>query len=251
MNCSPDLLEAYLDEELDAAQHSAVEDHLASCVDCSDTYARLQRQKESIRRAAPYFTAPPQLRQSVRAALHAQQGEGTAPPHKEAYWRWAAIAASILLAASVAWNIVQLRPRPAEDRIAENIFADHIRSLIGTHLMDVVSTDQHTVKPWFAGKLDFSPVVKDLSAEGFPLAGGRIEYISGRRVAALVYYRRKHVINIFTWPAAGEAGLASTSSEALITRNGYNLLHWTSGSMTYWAVSDVSATDLKTLRNLL
>jgi anti-sigma factor RsiW len=152
--------------------------------------------------------------------------------------------------ASVAWNIVLLRPRPAEDRIAENIFADHIRSLIGTHLMDVVSTDQHTVKPWFAGKLDFSPVVKDLSSEGFPLAGGRIEYISGRRVAALIYYRRKHVINLFMWPESG-VGQAPTRSAALITRNGYHLLHWTSGSMMYWAVSDVSARDLKAFRNLL
>lgn len=246
MNCSPDLLEAYLDEELDAAQHTAVEEHLASCGDCSDTYARLLRQKENIRRSAPYYNAPSGLRQSVRATLRVQQRDEDAP-RKEAYWRWAAIAASILLVASVAWNVVQLRPQPAENRIAENIFADHIRSLIGTHLMDVVSTDQHTVKPWFAGKLDFSPVVKDLSAEGFPLAGGRVEYLSGRRVAALVYYRRKHVINVFTWPVAGEAG----TGETLLSRNGYNLLHWTSGSMTYWAVSDVSATDLKTLRNLL
>ena len=245
MNCSLDLLEAYLDEELDAAQHSAVQEHLASCASCSDKYARLLRQKENIRRSAPYYNAPSGLRQSVRAVL--RDAEKEAGGRREPYWRWAAIAASILLVASVAWNIVQLRPRAMEDRIAENIFADHIRSLIGTHLMDVVSTDQHTVKPWFAGKLDFSPIVRDLDAEGFPLAGGRIEYISGRRVAALVYYRRKHVINVFTWPAAGEAG----PDETLISRNGYNLLHWTSGSMTYWAVSDVSATDLKTLRNLL
>jgi anti-sigma factor RsiW len=249
MNCSRDLVEAYLDEELDAAQHTAVEEHLASCSDCSDTYARLLRQKEQIRQAAPYYAAPSGLRQSVRAALR-DQWKTEAAPRRETYWRWAAIAASILLMASVAWNIVLLRPRPAEDRIAENIFADHIRSLIGTHLMDVVSTDQHTVKPWFAGKLDFSPVVKDLSSEGFPLAGGRIEYISGRRVAALIYYRRKHVINLFMWPES-EVGQAPTSSEALITRNGYHLLHWTSGSMTYWAVSDVSAGDLKAFRNLL
>jgi anti-sigma factor RsiW len=249
MNCSPDLLEAYLDEELDAAQRIAMEQHLSSCADCSDRYARLRRQKENIRQASPYYSAPPQLRQSIRAAVRAQQRDEDAP-RKQAYWRWAAIAASLLLVASVAWNIVQLQRRPAEDVIAENIFADHIRSLIGTHLMDVVSTDQHTVKPWFAGKLDFSPVVKDFSAEGFPLAGGRIEYISGRRVAALVYYRRKHVINVFTWPAGGDAARAP-SGEALVTRNGYNLLHWTDGSMTYWAVSDVSATDLKMLRNLL
>lgn len=247
MNCSPDLLEAYLDEELDAAQQTAVKEHLAACADCSDRYARLRQQKEGVRRAAPYYSAPPQLRQSVRAALRDAGGTGG---NREPYWRWAAIAASLLLVASVAWNIVQLRPRIAEDRIAESILADHIRSLIGTHLMDVVSTDQHTVKPWFAGKLDFSPPVRNLDADGFPLAGGRIEYISGRRVAALIYYRRKHVINLFIWPTS-ETGGSSQSGETLVTRNGYNLLHWTSGSMTYWAVSDVPMADLKAFRNLL
>jgi anti-sigma factor RsiW len=209
----------------------------------------LCQQKQNIRRAAPYYSAPLPLRQSVRVALR-DAGREAAGKHVQPYWQWAAIAAAILLVASVAWNIVQLRPRGAEDSIAENILADHIRSLIGTHLMDVVSTDQHTVKPWFAGKLDFSPPVQNLDADGFPLAGGRIEYIADRRVAALIYYRRKHIINLFIWPAA-ERDATSQGGTALLTRNGYNILHWTSGSMTYWAVSDVSVADLKIFRNLL
>jgi len=121
---------------------------------------------------------------------------------------------------------------------------DHIRSLISGHLADVPSSDRHTVKPWFAGKLDFSPEVKDLGAEGFPLAGGRVEYIAGRRVAALVYQRRQHVIDLFTWPETSREGPLK------ISRNGYNALHWTARGMTYWAVSDVSAGDLEKLREL-
>src|SRR5439155_24246996 len=119
------------------------------------------------------------------------------------------------------------------------------RSLLGSRLVDVASSDQHTVKPWFAGKLDFSPAVRDLAGQGFPLAGGRLEYLSGRRVAALVYYRRQHVINLFTWP-----GGSSSVSETSTSLDGYNLLQWTDGSMTYWVVSDASSAELKIFRSL-
>jgi len=151
----------------------------------------------------------------------------------------------LLLVASVAWNLAQLRPRSFQTDLAENVLSDHIRSLIGTRLVDVPSSDQHTVKPWFAGKLDFSPEVKDLEAQGFPLVGGRIEYLAGRRVAALVYHRRQHVITLFIWPDASSSG-----ADAGISRNGYNLLHWTAGPMTYWAVSDVSTSDLEKFQSL-
>jgi anti-sigma factor RsiW len=150
------------------------------------------------------------------------------------------------LVASVTSNLVQLRHSAVENSVAESVVGDHIRSLIGTHLVDVPSSDQHTVKPWFAGKLDFSPDVKNFEAEGFPLVGGRIEYLAGRRVAALVYRRRQHLINVFTWPA----GSASAGSGARLARNGYNLLQWTDGPMTYWAASDVSAVELDRLRDL-
>jgi anti-sigma factor RsiW len=244
MSCSRDLIEAYLDDELDAAQHSAFEQHLAACANCSDTYTRLRQQKANIKTAAPYYTPPPNLQRSVRDALR-RAGTEKAKPVSEVPWRWLALAASLLLVVSVSWNVAQLRPRSSGADVAENVLSDHIRSMIGTRLVDVPSSDQHTVKPWFAGKLDFSPDVKDLEAQGFPLVGGRIEYLAGRRVAALVYHRRQHVITLFIWPDA-----SSSSVDAGISRNGYNLLHWTSGPMTYWAVSDVSASDLQNFRNL-
>lgn len=253
MNCSRELIEAYLDEELDASLRVAVERHLAACPDCSHVHAGLLEQKADIKAAAPYFRAPANLRRSIRGALEQAAAEHSKPPALTAPrrgmgitapWRGLAIAASLLLLISVFWNVIQMRPRTAGSELADAIVTDHIRSLIGAHLLDVPSSDQHTVKPWFAGKLDFSPDVRDLSAQGFPLVGGRVEYLEGRRVAALVYQRRLHVINLFVWPA-GPSG-----TEAPISRNGYNLIHWTTGPMTYWAVSDVNAADLAMLRDL-
>lgn len=242
MNCSPDLIAAYLDGELDAAQHGAVEQHMAGCPACSEEYARLRGQKMKINAAAPYYNAPLDLRQSVRGALRSMDTDQAPPPVRDALWKWLAIAACLLLAVSVSWNF--LRPQQARDDLAENAISDHIRSLLGTHLMDVTSSDRHTVKPWFAGKLDFSPDVKDLAAQGFPLAGGRVDYLRGRRVAALIYYRRRHVINLFIWPAG------SSGAEASMSHNGYNVVHWTSGAMTYWAVSDVASAELQNFRSL-
>jgi len=154
-----------------------------------------------------------------------------------------AIAASLLLALSVGWNIVQLRSRPAAEDVRRSVIAGHVRSLIGDHLLDVASTDQHTVKPWFAGKLDFAPVVKDLAAQGFPLAGGRVDYLADRRVAALIYYRRLHVITLYQWPSGAVSAEENSRSD-----DGYNVLHWTGEGMTWWAVSDVSAAELQVFR---
>jgi anti-sigma factor RsiW len=243
MNCSRDWIEAYLDDELDAAQHAAIEQHLATCPNCSETCARVREQKARIKAAAPYYAPPLDVQQSVRDALQ-RAGTEKAKPTWEAPWKWLTVAASLLLMVSVFWNLALLRTRSSEADVAENVLNDHIRSLIGAHLVDVPSSDQHTVKPWFAGKLDFSPAVKDLEAQGFPLVGGRVEYLAGRRVAALVYHRRQHVVTLFIWPDA------SSSGDARISRNGYDLLHWTTGPMTYWAVSDVSNPDLEKFRTL-
>jgi anti-sigma factor RsiW len=246
MNCAPDLIEAYLDEELDAPLRAAVGQHVAACPECSEAYARLLGQKASIKAAARYYNAPPELRQSVRDALRHSTVAEAKPRVSERPWRWLAIAATMLLVASISSNLLQLRHSAAENSIAESVVGDHIRSLLGTHLVDVPSSDQHTVKPWFAGKLDFSPDVKNFEVEGFPLVGGRIEYLAGRRVAALVYRRRQHVINVFTWPAES----AKATSEVRLARDGYNLLQWTEGPMTYWAASDLSAVELDRLRDL-
>lgn len=246
MNCSRELLEGFVDEELDPGRKAEVEEHLAACRNCSEEYSRIREQQTAIRSLAPYYDAPADLQQSVRQAL---LKAASAKPVVEAGnfpWRVLAIAASVFLACSLTWNFSQLRTRtPERDIIAQNILSGHIRSLMGTHLLDVVSTDQHTVKPWFNGKIDFSPVVKDFAPQGFPLIGGRIEYISGRAVAALVYQRRKHIINLFTWPST-----ASDAKETRLSLNGYNELQWTDSSMTYWAVSDLGAAELRQFKAL-
>jgi anti-sigma factor RsiW len=238
VNCSRDLIEAYLDEELTPGPKSAVEEHLAGCADCSAAYGRLSEQRANIKSAAPYYSAPAQLQQSVRDALRREASTKSTP------WRGLAIAASVLLAVSVAWNVRQAQPRNAENDLAQNVLSDHIRSLMGTHLLDVPSTDQHTVKPWFNGKLDFAPDVKNFAAQGFPLIGGRIEYLADRSVAALVYHRRQHVINVYTWPSSSADGASHFS------RNGFNVLHWRNGSMTWWAVSDIPMAELEQFKAL-
>ena len=237
MNCPLLRLDAWLDEELDAAQMAEIETHLAGCADCAAAAARMREQKRRIRAEAPYYPAPAELQHSIRQALRHESAA-------DAPWRWMAIAACLLLAASLSWNALLLRSRmPAQD-VAAGVLTGHFRSLLAGHLLDVESTDQHTVKPWFAGKLDFSPEVKDLAAEGFPLIGGRVDYLSGHRVAALIFHRRQHVINLFTWPEEAPAG------ETRLTRGGVHLLHWTENGMTYWAVSDVAAAELDRLREL-
>ena len=246
MNCSRDLLEAYMDEELDPGLSASVEEHLSGCPSCSEVYARLREQRSNIRSAAPYYSAPAELERTVRDALRQATANENKAAASRVPWRSLAIAASILLAMSVSWNLrPSPRPTAEHDLVAENILADHIRSLIGTHLLDVPSTDQHTVKPWFNGKLDFSPEVKDFASQGFPLIGGRLDYVMDRDVAALVFGRRQHVINVFTWPSS-----STPPAESQFSRNGYNVVHWADGSMTFWAVSDIALSELTQFMDL-
>jgi len=246
MNCSSDLIEAYMDGELDPASKAAVEEHLSTCQACLEAHARFRKQSASIRAAAPYYTAPAQLQQSVREALRRAAGNERPTVVRNTPWRWVAIAATVLLAVSISWNFRRPQTQAGErDLIAQNVLSDHIRSMIGTHLLDVPSTDQHTVKPWFNGKLDFSPDVKDFASQGFPLIGGRLDYLTGRTVAALVYRRRQHVINLFTWPSD-----STPVDESHFSRNGYNAVHWTYRSMTCWAVSDIGMNELEQFKDL-
>jgi anti-sigma factor RsiW len=197
----------------------ALAEHLRTCPSCV------------VRTHARYYEAPPGLEKKIRQSLRRE----TRTP---APWRWLAIAAAIMLAASLAWNVALVRSRvDPQQMVASAVLSAHVRSLTGTHLIDVPSSDQHTVKPWFNGKLDFAPTVKDL--EGFPLLGGRLEYFDGRPAAALIYGRGKHIINLFTWPSPAPTG------ETTQTRNGYHLKSWSSNGMTYWAVSDVNETDFR------
>jgi anti-sigma factor RsiW len=234
MTCesATNLVEPYLDDELDASLSAQVHEHLATCPECAEAHGRLLELRRGIRAQAPYYRAPADLHDQIHAAL--QQADRPATGH----WRSFAIAASVLLAVSLAWNLAVLRSSNA-NRAADNMIAAHVRSMMATHLLDVPSSDRHTVKPWFNGKLDFAPDVKDFASQGFPLLGGRLDYIDGHAAAAMVYQRRQHVINLFTWPSASSGGQADFS------RNGYHAVHWDGAGMTYWVVSDLAPAELQ------
>ena len=198
-----------------------------------------------IARDATYYKAPEGLRARVQAKLRAEAREQARPQ----MWRWGGMAASFLLVAMVSWNVGRLQTGGAdEDRIIRDVAAAHVRSLmIEGHLNDVASTDQHTVKPWFEGKLDFAPVVSDFAASGFTLIGGRLDYLDGRPVAALTYRHRLHVVNLFQWPATASGDRAPVA----LARHGYALVHWRRAGIDYWAVSDIASEDLLAFARLL
>src|ERR1700730_1689699 len=218
------LLDAYLDRELEPAESASVRDHVGSCVACRERLADRESLGRQVRRA-PYYPAPDALR--ARLAQSRARSSRTSP--------WLPWAAAAILVVSVAGSALIMRGSPQAthtlnpiDSMAQAVVDSHVRALMGEHLFDVRSTDQHTVKPWFLGKVDFSPPVDDLAPLGFPLTGGRLDYIAGRPVAALVYTRAKHTINLFIWP---EASASVPRSDARTIR-GFHMRHWTRGGMS-------------------
>jgi len=240
------VLHGYLDGELDATRAAEFERHLEGCRECENSLAAAEALRSSLQRGLLYERAPLSLRKNIRAGLDA----ATAPETRRIpAWRWLAIAASILIVAGVswyAWPRVQNSASTAPFTAAEIIDA-HVRSLQPGHLTDVTSSDQHTVKPWFNGKLAFVPPVKDFSDEGFPLLGGRLDVLGGQNVAALVYGRRKHIINVFVLPTRQP----DTPIHPPGLRQGYQWYHWRHQGMEYCVVSDLSASDLRELAVLL
>ncbi len=235
-------LDAYVDRELDVVTASQFERHLTECVACRAMSERYQQLHDSVQAQIPYFKAPRDLEDQIRARLHPAERVQDRTTQREwfPHWRGWAIAASLAILLVFSTVLFEtFRRLPPTEMLAQQVVSNHIRSLMANHLSDVISSDQHTVKPWFSGKLDFAPVVKDLSSEGFPLAGGRLDYLDDRPVAALVYKRRQHTINLFLWPSAD-----SDSNPRTITIKGYNVVHWTQSHMTYWAVSDVNRAEL-------
>jgi anti-sigma factor RsiW len=244
----------YLDGELDLVRTIEVEAHLKTCADCVRELERQQALREALRHSSLVYAAPAALRNRVQASLDAASAPAAKIPEKAGVWqgtqiwRWAAAFSVLVLCSITAWQLLAGLHAPSQNqRLAAEVFASHVRSLEANHLMDVVSTDQHTVKPWFDGKLDFSPPVEDFASDGFPLIGGRLDYLEGREVAALVYQRRKHYINLFVWPDAS----GSRAAPAMQSQQGYNLLRWSQGGFHFWAASDVSAPDLAEFVRLL
>ncbi len=235
-------LGAHLDGELDAAEAAEVRAHLETCAACAALLERHQTLRAAVRDELPFHRAPDVLRARVRDAM--REAAPRLALRRAVPWRALAVAASAVLVVAGTWRLAS--DRAAASALTEEVLAAHVRSLMPGHLTDVASTDQHTVKPWFDGRLDFSPPVADQAAAGFPLLGGRLDYVGGRPVAALVYGRRLHRINVFVWPDRG-----GPSGPARAERNGYYLEHWTRGGMTFWAVSDLNRAELQSFVGLL
>ena len=249
MNCREvrDLVHASLDGELDLVRQIEIDEHSRQCQACQAIYESQRALQSALKADGLYFTAPARLERQVRAAVRA-----AAAPSRwwsaalSPSWLAAAAAAAAIVIAAVLVGPLALQ-RSQGDQIAQEVMSAHIRSLMPGHLTDVLSSDQHTVKPWFAGKLDFSPPVVDLKDEGFPLVGGRLDYVENRPIAALAYRRGEHIVNLFIWPSASNAEVP----EVLNGHQGYNALSWSRNHTNFWVVSDLNAAELRQFAQLV
>jgi anti-sigma factor RsiW len=246
MNCAEIrlLLHADADGELDAANSLELGRHLKSCSACAAEQKSLQALRAALRNGDLNFRAPESLKRDVRQFVRDMDEEKRSRKRTDAQWLWKFLA---LGATSFALLAIVLRPAglSEHDALLNEIVAGHVRSLQVEHLTDVATSDQHTVKPWFNGKLDFAPDVKDFAEQGFPLIGGRLDYLQGRAIAALVYRRNKHFINVFVWPAG------KNSPEQIETVRGYVVINRDANGLHYCLVSDLNETELSELAGLL
>jgi anti-sigma factor RsiW len=239
------LLHPYFDGELDFSESLAFEEHLAHCSDCTLILEEQKKLRAVLAQSSLRYIAPKELKQKVRSTLK-KNGESRKIIFQ---WNWKiyGVAASIAIAFVALWMLIPKESSNNEAALTNEIVSSHVRSLMASHLFDIASTDQHTVKPWFAGKLNFSPTVKDFSAQGFQLIGGRLDYIDGKPVAALVYQHQKHLINVFEW--TGEA--AQNEKSIIEHERGFNVIGDQSGGIRLWLVSDLNAEELAQLADML
>jgi anti-sigma factor RsiW len=226
------LIQADLDGELEAAEAAAVAEHVAGCPRCAGVRRQLAALQTKLRAELPFHAAPPELRARLERGVRPRRPMALLP-----FGAGFAVAACLALLLVIPRAFV-----PSHRDLAGEAVAGHIRALQPGHLLDVTSSDQHTVKPWFDGRLDYAPPVKDLAADGFPLTGARLDYLDGRPVAALVYRRARHIIDLFVWP--GDS--AASSGE----QSGYNYVAWSDGKMTFWAISDLNLAELREFTQL-
>ncbi|MBO4221270.1 anti-sigma factor [Bradyrhizobium neotropicale] len=229
------LLQALIDGELDAGHAREVEDHVAGCTRCTELAKDYRAISRMIAEKGASYTAPPELRRRIEAALP----QPKVTPSRRAVLRGFALGSAVSAMAATGLVAVILRSDD-EARVQSELVSAHLRSLQAGHLTDVLSTDQHTVKPWFNGRLDVAPPVIDLTALGFTLIGGRLDYVDARPIGAVVYRRRQHVINLFVAQTSDTERHAARTSQ----RQGFNIRHWSDHGLNFWAVSDLSADEL-------
>jgi anti-sigma factor RsiW len=248
MNCedAQNLVDGYVDGELDMVRTLEIEEHLRGCALCSQGYQDRQILHDGIKAHSGYFKAPADLQTRIQLSL--RKAAKAESPSRRLPWQWLKVAAPMAAAAIVVLMLVPfLRSPRVEDTLTRELISSHVRSLMANHLADVSSSDKHTVKPWFNGKLDFSPPVENLVEQGFPLVGGRLDYLDNRPVAALVYQRKKHFINVFIWPSTQSSEIGTKP----VTLQGYRLFQWARSGMTFWAVSDLEESELQEFVRLL
>lgn len=247
MPCNEALrVQAYFDGELDAGAAAEVERHLETCPDCGALLRDLETTRTALRESAPYHRINPELRERIADALEDEDGER---PRRRMTWTGMSFLTGAVsgggvtaLAAMLAFFLLL---QPPTDLLVADLTNAHLRSLMSDHAIDVVSSDRHTVKPWFAGHTDVSPPAVNFASQGYNLVGGRADYIDGHRAAVVVYRHGKHVINVFAWIAGNERLPATTA------RNGYHLIFWKSGNIAFCAVSDTGLDEIMTLTRLI
>lgn len=250
MQCqeSKKLLDAYVDNEVDLMQSVVLEDHLAQCSDCTRNVESRRALKDAIQDSNLRYAAPPELVRSVRKSLR-MPADSVASPK----WQWfraafVGFAAATALCTVIATVIIyQFRTPQPQQQLATLLIDDHVRSMQGgtNHLVDIPSSNQHVVKPWFNDKLDYSPKVTDFADKGFPLIGGRLDYLNDRNVAVLIYKRNQHVINVYVYPVKGD------STQNVYQKNGYNVIYWSREGMEYSVVSDLNLAELQQFAGML
>jgi anti-sigma factor RsiW len=252
MQCAESVrAQAHFDRELDSPTAADIERHAQHCSKCSRLLEDLKQMRSALRRELTYMSIPAAVKARVIRALNQESRFGITPVHRRDFRAWCARPfwrgafagiGGVALAASLTFLVVA---QPLGSSLPGDLLSAHVRSLISEHLIDVVSTDKHTVKPWFSSHADVSPAVADFELQGYKLIGGRADYFDHQRVAVVVYQRGSHVINVFSWD---RNQLALPKS---MTREGYHLAFWKSGDLAYCAVSDVGWDELLGLAKLI
>ena len=248
MDCvrASELLYGYLDKELDATHVEAIETHLGTCVSCREEHAQELKLRSLLQARATRHAAPAHLRSKILAGVRsAQRGRRLREWVPMGWLQFGgSLAVTVLLTSAITYYSVL---SSNTERVVDEVVATHVRSLITNRLTDVESSDQHTVKPWFNGRVDFSPPVKDLAAEGFPLVGGRLDYVDGRPIAALLYRHRQHWISVFVWPDQSGKDSAPRS----FSKRGYDITQWSAEGLRFYVVSDIASPELGQFVTLL